>query len=276
MAALHSDKLSFQAVRLYLCAVRHLQVTIGLPDPSFSSFPCLEYVLRGLRRSSLSHSRPLRLPVTPDVLHAIFSVWSRAPPSFDRTMLWASFCLGFFGFFRSGELTCPSLEAFWPDMLSPADITVDSHVDPSYISVFLKRSKTDPFGAGLSVHVGRTGDQLCPVAAILAYLAIRPPSPGPLFVFQDGSSLSQQHLVDALRQALSSAGIDASRFNGHSFRVGAVTTAAQAGLSEPLIKTLGRWRSSSYSLYIRTPRQQLTSVSSVLASVQAVGDATAH
>ena len=75
-------------------------------------------------------------------------------------------------------------------MLSPADITVDSHMDPSCISVFLKRSKTDPFGAGLSVHVGWTGDQLCPVAAILAYLAIRPSSPGPLFVFQDGSSLS--------------------------------------------------------------------------------------
>ena len=206
------------------------------------------------------------------MLRAIHRVWSATPPPFDRTMLWASFTLGFFGSFRSGEFTCPSVEAYHPDMLSPADISVDSHVAPSCLSIHLKRSKTDPFGAGLTIHIGKTGNEICPVAAVLAYLAIRPPSPGPLFIFKDGSSLSRPRLVQALRQALSAAGIDASQFNGHSFRIGAATAAAQAGLNDSLIKTLGRWRSSTFALYVRTPRHQLSAVSAALASVGNVRD----
>ena len=90
-----------------------------------------------------------------------------------------------FGFLRAGEFTCPSLTAYTPDMLSPADISVDSHSSPSVVSVLLKRCKNDSFAAGTTVYLGRTGDILCPVAAILAYIVIRPPTPGPLFIFHD-------------------------------------------------------------------------------------------
>ena len=241
VAFLGLQKLSYQSIRLYLCSVRHLQIVNGLPDPSLSSFPRLDYVLRGVRRSvPPARPRNTRLPITPELLRAIHRAWSSTPPDFDTIMLWAAFSLGFFGFFRSGEITCPSVEAFEPHMLSPPDIAVDSHVSPSRMSVHLKRSKTDPFGAGLTVQLGRTGDTLCPVAAVLAYLAVRPPSPGPLFIFQDGSALSRPRLVQSLRRALTLAGIDASGYSGHSFRIGAATAAAKAGLPDSLIKTLGR------------------------------------
>ena len=246
--------------------MRHLQIISGLPDPALSSFPRLLYALRAVRRDGPLRRRQTRLPITPELLRQIHRVWSQEPCDFDRTMLWAAFCLGFFGFMRSGEFTCPSLEAFSPDMLSPTDIAVDSHTAPSHLTVHLKRSKNDPFGAGTTLHLGTTGDILCPVAAILGYLALRPPAPGPLFVFGDGSPLSRPRLVQSLREVLRRAGVDVSGFSGHSFRIGAATTAARAGLSDSLIQTLGRWRSSAFMLYIRTPSQQLTAVSATLAS----------
>jgi hypothetical protein len=100
-------------------------------------------------------------------------------------MLWAAFCVGFFGFMRSGEFTCPSLEAFSLDMLSPGDVAVDSYQNPSYVTVTLRQSKNDPFAAGVTIHLGRTGTPLCPVTALLGYLAQRPPSRGPLFISAD-------------------------------------------------------------------------------------------
>ena len=267
VSSLHLSSLAYPTIKLYLSALRHMQIVMGLPDPSLSSLPHLAYVLHGIRRIGPSQSRPNCLPVTPELLRAIHQVWSAAPLDFDRTMLWAAFCLGFFGFMRSGEFTCPSTADYTPDMLSPSDVSVDSHSSPSILSIFLKRSKTDPFGAGLSIYLGQTHDILCPVSAVLTYLTIRPTTPGPLFIFSDGSSLSRPRLVHSLRQALMMAGFDALRFNGHSFRIGAALAAARAGLNDSLIKTLGRWHSSAYTRYIRTPQSQLAAVSAALVAV---------
>ena len=63
-----------------------------------------------------------------------------------------------------------------------------------------------------------------------------------------------------LRSGLRLAGIQAENYAGHSFRIGAATTAANQGLSDSLIKTLGRWESAAYMLYIRTPQSVLRSV----------------
>ncbi len=49
-------------------------------------------------------------------------------------------------------------------------------------------------------------------------------------------------------------------YAGHSFRIGAATTASYYGIPEALIKTMGRWESAAYLLYIRTPREQLCTV----------------
>ena len=104
--------------------------------------------------------------------------------------------MGFFGFMRAGEFTCRSPNTPSDDTLSVSDISMDSRVNPQVLMVRLSHSKTDPFGAGVNLYLGRTGDTLCPVAAVLGYLAICHSTPGPLFHFQDGTPLSRAHLVD--------------------------------------------------------------------------------
>ena len=209
--------------------------------------------------------RQARLPVTPNILMHIFRVWSNTPLSPDHVMLWSAFCVGFFGFMRSGEFTCPSLEAFSPDMLSPGDVAVDSYQNPSYVTVTLRHSKNDPFAAGVTIHLGRTGTPLCPVTALLGYLAQRPPSPGPLFIFTDGSPLCRSKLIHHLRLGLQEAGVDTAGYSGHSFRIGAATAAAKAGLSDSTIMALGHLRSSAFQRYIRSPGRRLAEASTSLA-----------
>ena len=89
-------------------------------------------------------------------------------------------------------------------------------------------------------------------------------SPGPFFLFADSLYLTADRFVTALRSALWSAGTDDAHYAGHSFRIGAASTAAAKGIQESLIKTMGRWESSAYMLYIRTPRETLCAVAQTL------------
>ena len=163
-----------------------------------------------------------------------------------------SLLFGVFGFLRSGEFTTSPGR---PSPLEPSDIAVDSRSRPSYITVTLRQSKTDQFGVGTTIYIGKTGTNLCPVAA----------APGLLFIREDGSPLSRSWLVRAVRENLTEAGLDAMGYSGHSFRIGAATAAAQAGLSDSVIQLLGRWKSSAFLSYIRIPSERLTTVSSEMA-----------
>ena len=59
----------------------------------------------------------------------------------------------------------------------------------------------------------------------------------------------------------------ASTYAGHSFWIGAATTAAEKGIEDSVIKMLGRWESSAYQLYVRSSREMLSSVSRRLVQV---------
>ena len=84
----------------------------------------------------------------------------------------------FFGFFRASELTVPTGASFDSTThLVWGDVVVD---EASMVRVFLKRSKTDQFGQGVMVFLG-TSNALCPVSAILTYVARQSDTPGAFF-----------------------------------------------------------------------------------------------
>ena len=148
--------------------------------------------------------------------------------------------------------------------LSYADVAVNNVRQPSYLAVPIKQSRTDPFQKGVQVIIGCTGGQLCPVAVILTHMVPRKPSEGPLFHIKDGRLLTRVRCVSQVREALEQVGIEYSKYAGHSFRIGAATTTAARVIQDSLIKTMGRWESVVYQLYIRTSTEQLTSVVAVL------------
>ena len=179
--------------------------------------------------------------------------------------MWAACCLGFFAFLRSGEFTVQSNETYDPSWhLSVQDVAVDSVDNPSVLQVGIKGSKTDQWRHGIFLMVGRTEKKICPVKAMLGFLAVRGFKSGPLFRFRDGTPLSRQQFVKRLREILCAAGVDCTHFSGHSFRIGAATAAAARGVAESTIQTLGRWSSDSYKRYIRIPRAELAKISAQL------------
>lgn len=67
--------------------------------------------------------------------------------------------------------------------LAMRDIMVGRLKEPTMLRIRIKASKTDSFRAGVDVFVGRTGEPLYPVTAVLNYLVARGRKPGPLFQF---------------------------------------------------------------------------------------------
>ena len=66
----------------------------------------------------------------------------------------------------------------------------------------------------------------------------------------------REQFVSEVRKALMEIGYNCALYAGHSFRIGAATTAAQKAVQDSLIKTLGWWESTAYTVYIRTPPQR--------------------
>ena len=172
VAYLAEQGLSPKTVKVYLSAIRHLQVAMNFPDPKMGDLPCLEQVVKGAKReyARQNHTNRERLPITPELLLMMKEVWSRDDPKkFDNVMLWAASCTCYFGFLRSGEVTVPSESAYDSSVhLNISDIAVDSVEAPSSIRLRIKAPKTDQFRKGVDIFLGRTHNRLCPVEALLA------------------------------------------------------------------------------------------------------------
>lgn len=265
VAYLREEGLRYQTVKTYLAAVRHMQISHEMGDPKIGSMARLELVVRGMKREQAGLPTRARLPITPEILNRIQQHWKGRWEEWDVVMLWAAMTLCFYGFLRAGEVVVPSDTGFDPAQhLTYDDIAVDSKQQPSFITVNIKQSKTDPFRKGVTIVVGRAVGPLCPLVAVLTYMAIRRPGQGPLFRFSDGRPLTRERFVAKVREVLQQIGIDQTKYAGHSFRIGAATTAAKKGIQDSLIKTLGRWESVAYQLYVRTPREQLVAVAATL------------
>ena len=162
------QRLSPQTIKVYLAAIRYMQITLGLPEPKeYSLMPRLRLVQSGIQRSYFQKDKDpskVRLPITPSILHKLKAHWLSRSTSSDIIMLWAAATVCFFGFFRAGEITVPTLSAFDQKRhLAWGDVAIDNPESPQTLQVHLKRSKTDQLGKRVDVFIGKTDCPLCPV-----------------------------------------------------------------------------------------------------------------
>ena len=264
IAHVGAQGLAVSTIEAYLAGLRHYRIRGDPSDmnPSLHT-PFINLMLRGIKRvNAAKKPTQVRLPITVTIMEKIKHSLASEPLCVENRMVWAACCTGFFGFLRCAEFLTPDDAIFDPaDHLGITDISYMHAETQPYIMINVKASKTDQFRKGTSVSLGATGAELCPVAAILDYLQARGGAPGPLFINTDGSPLRRKQFVLRVQAALTQAGVKGEHFNGHSFRIGAATSASQAGVAESTIKVLGRWQSMAYQGYIRPATPALAGIS---------------
>jgi len=72
---------------------------------------------------------------------------------------------------------------------------------------------------------------------------------------------TRQYVADKLQELGTTAGFRQASWNGYSFRCGAATWAAEVGISESQIQTLGHWRSDAYMADIECSQEEQISLS---------------
>ena len=128
-------------------------------------------------------------PITFLIMQCLHSVIISQSSNYFDVMVWASYCMAYFDLLRVSEFTTQS-----PNQSNSTtsflilDVAFDSHITLQLVRITLWQSKTDQFKQGTHLYLEKTGDQVCPVMALIQYLARWGDKPGPLFILLDNKS----------------------------------------------------------------------------------------
>ena len=264
--------LHYTTIKLYLCGIRFAYLQSGVPCPLIehaNSSVRITTLLNAVKRIQGQVKRP-KHPIDSTILTKMCEILQTGylSPYMD-CLLHAACVTAFFGFLRCGELTINHHEFDPTTHLCLGDLTfMDNHVQ-----LHLKASKTDPFRHGINIPLFKLNNssKLCPFTSLQKYVTkrcklftLKNAPTDPLFLDESGNALSRATFLFHVKQVLQRLGLDSTRFQGHSFRIGASSSACKARLEDHLIKTLGRWTSDCCRTYIHTPEQVIQNAQSAL------------
>lgn len=97
-----------------------------------------------------------------------------------------------------------------------------------------------------------------PLSSLNQHFKVNEPRPeDPLFAYKDGSRRSKHLTKSKFLERLHKAAIDADLdpCKGHGIRIGATLEYLLRGLSFETVKSMGRWKGDSFTLYLRKHAQ---------------------
>ena len=191
-----------------------------------------------------------RLPITKDILTKLLSALDFTAGSRHLCALYkAMFSVAFHAFLRVGEMTVSSAGTDNPHNLLFSQIAIEESLSITFTS--FKHCKGPPFVLIVSKQP-ESLTEICPVRLLQQYLGVRGAKPGALFQNLGGCAVTRSQFNKALKNALHFCRLPASKYKGHSFRIGAATEACKLGKSDSQIRQLGRWNSNAFQKYIRS------------------------
>jgi site-specific recombinase XerD len=215
-------------------------------NPHLASInPCNSFLINKMIKTLLSHrSSDSRKPLLVEhLLTLITTLPIICHNQYQCSLFKAMFTLAFAAMLRISEITIGNQSTH---TIQAQNVTCDrascTLLLPSY-----KHSV-----APVTLILRASDSQLCPVAALLAYLRLRGQAPGPLFTNSNGKGISRKFFLSQLNLCLSNT-TGLGRITSHSFRIGGATYMSQCGYSDDDIRRMGRWRSDAMLRYIRLP-----------------------
>ncbi|MDV6341118.1 site-specific integrase [Nitrosomonas sp. Is24] len=173
---------------------------------------------RGIRNQHGMKQRQVAPAIKEDILAMVKNLQGTKGIR-DKALL----LIGFAGAFRRSELAS----------LQYCDI---EYVQQGML-IYLRRSKTDQAGQGRKIAIPYARGAVCPVIALREWLEHSGINEGPIFrsINRHGhigeQAITSQSIALVIKERAAAAGLDATKYSGHSLRAGLVTSAAQAGIS---------------------------------------------
>lgn len=214
-----AERLTVGSIQRRLNAIAEAHKTIGADSPTHSAM--VRNTLKGIRRLKGTAPAQKCAALTDDIRAMIAACDSGLIGARDAALI----LLGFAGAFRRSELVGLDVQdcAFGKDGLT----------------VTLRRSKTDQDGAGRKIGIPYgSNPKTCPVRVLQTWLEVAGLNGGPVFVSINRhgkirpARLSGIDVARIVKKLAQRAGLDATKYAGHSLRSGHATSAAIAGASE--------------------------------------------
>ena len=237
----------------------------------------LPQMLKGLRRTMGEEGRRVRRGVSPQDLKAAMDK-CLDPSNVVHANIRAAVSLAFQGLLRGAEFAVDGKFSTRTDM-TRADI---ASISAERLVVMMRPCKNMQHLSGKTVPliIGAGGTYVDAVAEMANLARVDPVSDAeapltPMFRQEGGAALTTRRVREWTAALVASIGLDPSQFGAHSYRIGGATALFAAGAEPTIIRTMGRWSSDCYRLYVRACFKQTLNWSRICGS-QEVHDVAAE
>lgn len=198
-----------------------------------------------------SSKRPKRCPLTIDVITALASRMDLSKPL--DAAVYACLTTTFFSAARLGEFTLPSLKSFNPTLhVKRSDILSKQDRHGFKVTVFhLPHTKCSIDGE--DVYWAAQPGVVDPEKALANHFTVNnPPLDKPLFSWKHPLGLRPLTRTEFLKRInLAASELDLDSLKGHGIRIGAILEYLLRGIPFDVVKSIGRWSSEAFLLYLR-------------------------
>ena len=180
--------------------------------------PVITENVMGIKRVKGSYQKAKK-PILINDLKLIVNVIDKDKNENNRFKNKALILIGFAGGFRRSELVAIQYE--------------DVDFVPEGVKIFIKRSKTDQSGEGMTKGIPYfSNSDYCPVISLKNWLEKSEIKFGKIF------NMSDKNVALTVKKYAAIAGLDSNKYSGHSLRSGFATSAAELGAEERSIMAM--------------------------------------